>query len=82
MIRKLDTEHVSAIQQLRSQFAANANNIGSIVIEEHLLAQTKQRLFEQLEQLKEQELSLLNQLKERYGEGQINIENGTFTPAE
>jgi hypothetical protein len=89
MTRKLDKEHLDAIQELRERFAQNANWIGNVSIERSLL----QRQLEQLETqyselltkfdvLREEEKQLLDKLKERYGEGQINIQAGTFTSAE
>ena len=89
MTRKLDKEHLDEIQALRERFAQNANWIGNISIERSLL----QRQLEQLETqyselltkfdvLREEEKQLLDKLKERYGEGQINIQAGTFTSAE
>ena len=80
MTRKLDQEHLESIQSLQSQFAANANNLGAIAIDEHALKQAKQQLLEQFDNLRKQETALLDELKARYGEGQINIQDGTFTP--
>lgn len=88
MTRKLDKEHVDAIQDLQRRFNENRNWIGSISIDIKYLEQqldTQERRLEELyrqhEQLREQESALLDTLKERYGDGEINIDNGTFTPA-
>jgi hypothetical protein len=87
MTRKLDKEHLTAIETLREQFVTNSDALASITIEEYLLEQQRLKLeqakSDQLKQytyLRNQEDALLTQLKERYGEGQINITDGTFTP--
>ena len=89
MTRKLDKVHLDAIQELQQQFAENANWLGSISIEIKMLErqqtamQTRyDELFRQFELLREKEEKLITELKDRYGEGQIDINAGTFTPAE
>jgi regulator of protease activity HflC (stomatin/prohibitin superfamily) len=44
------------------------------------LKQAKQDQFTQFGELRKQEDALIEELKARYGEGQINIQDGTFTP--
>ena len=86
MTKKLDKEHLEEIQQLREEFAKNSNTLGNIAIELHLLnSQTElvtieqNKCLEQFETLRNQESVLLEKMRERYGEGQINIVDGTFT---
>jgi len=87
MTRKLDAEHLEEIKSLREGFAKNSSTLGNIAIELHVLnrqleimnaEQTK--YLDQFESLRKQESDLLEQMRERYGEGQINIADGTFTP--
>ena len=87
MTRKLDKEHQDEIQALRDSFAKNANALGSIVIDKSFvdarakqLEQEQQRLLTHFESLREQEVELMDKMRERYGDGQINIVEGTFTP--
>ncbi len=87
--KKLDKEHVEALSELRANFSKNANILGALAVDEHLmnsqLAQLKQVREEKLaefEELRKQESELVETLKEKYGEGEINIQEGTFTPAE
>jgi archaellum component FlaC len=87
MTRKLDKEHLDAINTLQEQFKENNYQFGTISIELEFietqrksLEHRKSELFTQFVTLREQESSLVDQLKERYGEGQINIIDGTFTP--
>jgi septation ring formation regulator EzrA len=87
MTRKLDREHLEEIQTLRDTFAKNANTLGNIAIELHLLTRQletinveQDKYLDQFESLRKQESDLLDKMRERYGEGQINIADGTFTP--
>ena len=87
MTQKLDKEHVDAIRDIQNRFAQNAGWIGSVNIEIKMLEQrisAEQRrlddLYQQFEQLRAEESKLLDTLKARYGDGEINIESGTFTP--
>ena len=87
MTRKLDKEHLEEIQSLRESFANNANNLGSVALEQiamnrrmEFLNVEQDRLYGEFETLRKQEQELLEKMRERYGEGQINIADGTFTP--
>jgi hypothetical protein len=87
MTRKLDAEHLDAIQALRNDFAKNSTTLGNIAIELHVLNRQTELMtaeqnkhLDQFESLRKQESELLEKMRERYGEGQINIAEGTFTP--
>jgi hypothetical protein len=89
MTRKLDKEHLEEIQSIREQFAQNANILGNIAIETHFLEtqleQLKQeriKYLQEFEQLQQAESELVDKMRARYGEGQINIADGTFTESE
>ncbi len=87
MTRKLDKEHLDSIQELRTGFSEIASYIGNVSIEKQLLKRQLEQLAEQetqllarFDKLRNDESSLLEKLKERYGDGEINIAAGTFTP--
>ena len=84
--RKLDKEHLEQIQTLQQGYAENANVLGNIAIERYALQQRltqieteEQGKLQEIESLKQQESDLIIKLRERYGEGEINIQDGTFT---
>jgi hypothetical protein len=85
--KKLDKEHLESINALQQQFTQNTNAIGSLTIELEFLETQKQSLesrktalVQQFFDLRTEETKLIETLKERYGDGQINIIDGTFTP--
>ena len=87
MTKKLDEEHLLLIQQLRDEFAENSNVIGNNSIRILMLQKEIDKLnsnqdtaIAEFEALQIKESELLETLRERYGEGQVNINEGTFTP--
>ena len=88
MTKKLDEEHLLLIQQLRDEFAENSNVIGNNSIRILMLQKEIDKLnsnqdtaIAEFEALQTKESELLETLRERYGEGQVNINEGTFTPS-
>lgn len=89
MTRKLDKEHLDAINALQEQFNENSLHFGTVCMEiEYIetqkksLEQRKSELFSQFLTFKDNETKLVETLESRYGIGHINIQEGTFTPSE
>ena len=85
--KKLDKVDIDSIIELRAKYAENTNTIGLISTDEYVIKQQlehiqqeKDKVFNTLNLLREEENKLMDSLKEKYGDGQINIEEGTFTP--
>jgi predicted transcriptional regulator len=86
MTKKLDKEHVEQITTLRESFSQNSITIGSIETELMLMQERtkklqaeKEKYYAQFTELRKQESDLIEKMRERYGDGQINLEDGTFT---
>ena len=84
--KKLDTEHLTAIKLLQEQFSENSANIGNVSLDIELLQYQKieledkrSDLVKQFLNLREQETQLLKTLESRYGDGKIDVIEGTFT---
>jgi len=87
MTRKLDKEHLESIQTLRNEFDELAKQLGNLEIEKNILNQKIQYIDDEREQLMQsfyslqtKESDLIEKMRARYGEGQINVADGTFTP--
>jgi hypothetical protein len=85
--KKIDTIDMESIEKIRNKFNEFSINLGFVSIDEHSaneqlneIIKVKEQLFSQIDELKKEEQKLFDQLKEKYGDGQINIEEGTFTP--
>ena len=88
MTRKLDAKHLEDIQTLKERYAEISNAIGNLSIEKYFLQEKLAELDQELDQAfvefkrtQEQETQLVDEMRARYGEGQINTADGTFTPS-
>lgn len=85
--RKLNAEDLTAITDLKTKFNELYSNVGLLTIDKNILevqlenvtAEINSKL-ELFAQLRQQEEELLASLKNQYGDGQINVVAGTFTP--
>ena len=89
MTRKLDKEHLDEIQTLREDFLKNSSSLGNIAIEIHVIKRQLEQLeaeqnnqIQNFDALRIRESDLLQKMRTRYGDGQINISEGTFTPSD
>jgi len=84
--KKIDKIDMESITKIRNQFNEFSMNLGFVSVDEHSaneqlkeIVKVKEQIFSSLAELKKEEQKLFDQLKEKYGDGQINIEEGTFT---
>ena len=87
MKRKLDKEHIDSIQALRDKYTETTMVLGNLTLEleslrlrVNVLTEEQQKLVQKFHDLKRQESELIDNMRERYGDGEINIADGTFTP--
>jgi len=89
MSQKLNQEHLDAINKLQNDFSelttklgANTIDLEFLELQKKSLEDQKSTLLNEFSDLRVQENELLNTLKTHYGEGHVNIQDGTFTPIE
>lgn len=87
--KKLNAEDLAAIEELRMEFQDVYNQIGLLTIDEKSLEvqleqvkSTREERFKSFTELRVKEEELITKFREQYGDGQINLANGTFIPAE
>jgi hypothetical protein len=87
--KKLNAEDVTAIESLKTEFQEVYNIIGLLTVDEKSLEiqlehvrSERDSKFELFKNLRIQEEELMTKLKNQYGDGSINIVEGTFTSAE
>ena len=78
----LTTEELNQIKFLREGFTNITTNLGNIEMQIMNLELEKENLKENLKNLKAQEVSLAEGLEGKYGDGNISLETGEFTPTE
>ena len=75
---KLLQEEIDNLNQLQQNQQNIVTQFGQVEIQLQTLELQKDILVENLKQLKEQEITLGQQLNEKYGDGTINLEQGIF----
>ena len=85
----LTETELSALRELREQYALLTTQFGQLKIEKRLIEKELQRLNELETQFEEQydsiiesEISLVKQIEDSYGQGNVDLETGMFTPAQ
>ena len=85
--KKLAKADIESITNIRGQFTECTNTLGLLQIDEKTISnqllmveEKKNEMFQKLDELRNQEQELFNSLQEKYGQGQINLQEGTFTP--
>jgi len=74
----LSQEELQKVNQLNSERADLISKFGAIEYEIQNLELDKQKLTEQLIDLNKKSLQTGDELQQKYGEGNINIETGEF----
>jgi len=76
----LTPEELTSLKDLKNKYSQVSLNLGRIEIEFINLSEEKEKLKTEFNNLKNQELSLVEQMKVKYGEGTISLETGEFLP--
>ena len=76
---QLGEQEVQQLQQLQNQQEEFVTKFGQLEYQLQNLELQKEKLIEQLEKSKELETQIANQLQEKYGNGVINLQEGTFS---
>lgn len=71
-VKKLTTEEINEIKQIKADYSELAMALGELEIE-------KSRLLEVRKALQDREAVLAKQLQDKYGQGSINLETGEIT---
>jgi len=78
-IEKLTDQEIKQIQTLQDQQSELIEKFGQLEYQIQLLELQKEKLTTQLEQFNLKETELANDLNKKYGNGTINIQDGTIT---
>ena len=85
--KKLAKADIESITNIQGQFTEFTNTLGLLQIDEKtisnqllMIEEKKNEIFLKFDELRNQEQELVQSLQEKYGQGQINLQEGTFTP--
>lgn len=76
---KLTEEEISQLTTLQENQSTIIDQFGQLEYQIQIFELQKEKLIEQLEQSKTQENKVAEDLNQKYGNGVINIQEGTFT---
>ena len=79
---KLSQEELNILTQLQETQNNIINSLGQLEYNIQLLELKKEKLTEEIENLKETEKKIGEDLTKKYGNGSIDLISGTFTPTE
>jgi len=77
--QKLTEQELQEIKELQQQQEILIRDFGQLEYQIQLFELQKEKLVEKLEEVRIKETNVANKLNEKYGNGSIDIENGTFT---
>ena len=85
--KKVEQEDINKIEELRTNYKTQTVRIGQLNVERILMNQAVEKLNEAIVNeetsyidLQSKERELVTELQKKYGIGQLNLDNGTFTP--
>lgn len=85
--RKLNQTDLDEITTLRKEFNELYSTVGLLTIDKNILQVQLENINTEIDaklskfaDLRQQEENLMERLKTQYGDGQINVNEGTFTP--
>ena len=85
--QKLTSEEITSITDLQKQYNTNIFELGSIeaqisliTTQQKSLEAEKNNILNDLNKIVEREKALVDSLEEKYGTGNIDLENGTISP--
>ena len=85
----LTESELNALRELREKYALSTTQFGQLKIEKRLIQKELERLdrleeeFEsQYDAIIETEVALVKQIEDTYGQGNVDLETGIFTPVQ
>ena len=80
--KKLTEAEIGLLKNLQAQFDNVKSNLGQIETQLQSVLLQKETAVEKLKTVFTEEQDLADKLKDKYGEGTVDLANGVFTPAE
>lgn len=81
-------EELGKIKQLQSDYLMSTNELGQVELERTMLIERltaideiKKTVLNKFVELRTSEQDLVKELNEKYGDGMLDIQTGTFTPS-
>lgn len=79
--KKLTDQELQTIKEIQQGNQALVQELGSIELSKRQISEREENVWKFRDQLIEKEQEFTKSLTETYGEGSVNLEDGTFTSA-
>lgn len=79
--QKLSEAEIGLLKNLQKEYEQISVQLGAIETQIVAINTQKEQLVNKLKGVYEEELELTNKLKEKYGDGNVDLSSGVFTPA-
>lgn len=77
---KFTDQELNDLKTLQSEYQKVIYSWGQLQIEKRILKTKEEEIDSIYSSLNRKEKDLLDSLNQKYGDGSLNLENGTFTP--
>tara|TARA_B100000287_G_scaffold408300_1_gene434500 strand:- start:506 stop:802 length:297 start_codon:yes stop_codon:yes gene_type:complete len=81
MPQSFSQEEIDKLKTLRTEINNLAFQFGDLYIQKVKIEELEKELKEKLKSLEEEESKIAKSLSDKYGDGSIDLESGTFTPS-
>lgn len=78
--KKLTAEELNELKEIQMTQEGIISSLGQIETQKQILKNKKDNILNQFSTLQEKQSEVAKNLQEKYGDGNINIETGEFTP--
>lgn len=86
--KTFDETDIQSVKELQGSYATTTAQIGQVEVELHLIQkrldqikEMRENLFAKYEELQNKEQELVRNLNEKYGDGVLDLDSGTFIPS-
>jgi hypothetical protein len=89
VVKKIDKTDLAELKEIQDSYTMISNQLAANAVDEHYvnvqlqqLRAQKSDILNSFDRTQQREKTLMDSLREKYGDGEINIQEGTFTPNE
>jgi len=79
--QEFSQDEINQLKNLKEKINELSFQFGQLTINKIKLEETENRLKKQLNSLEEEESQIAKKLSDKYGDGSIDLNSGTFTPS-
>lgn len=77
---KFEDQELNQLKDLQSEYQKLVYSWGQLQMEKRIIENKEKEITSIYDSLNLKERELLDNLNKKYGDGSLNLENGTFTP--